>query len=47
LLEITSSGVVYIEGPYTPQGMGDVVEISIPLINDLVEIADKIEAIAW
>ena len=26
-LEITSSGVVYIEGPYTPQGMGDVVDI--------------------
>ena len=44
-LEITSSGVVYIEGPYTPEGMGDVVERSMPFISDLVEVADKIEAI--
>ncbi len=44
-LEITSSGVVYIEGPYTPHGMDDIVERSMPLINELVEIADKIEVV--
>ena len=44
-LEITSSGVVYIEGPYTPHGMGDIVEKSMPLINELVEIAGKIEVV--
>ena len=43
--EITSSGVVYIEGPYTPHGMGDIVEKSMPLINELVEIAGKIEVV--
>ena len=44
-LEITSSGVVYVEGPYTPHGMDDIVERSMPLINELVEIADKIEVV--
>ena len=44
-LEITSSGVVYIEGPYTPHGMDDIVERSMPLINELVEIAGKIEVV--
>jgi len=44
-LEITSSGLVYIEGPYTPHGMDDIVERSMPLINELVEIAGKIEVV--
>jgi len=44
-LEITSSGVVYVEGPYTPHGMDDIVERSMPLINELVEIAGKIEVV--
>ena len=44
-LETTSSSLVYIEGPYTPHGMDDIVEKSMPLINELVEIAGKIEVV--
>ena len=44
-LEIISFGVVYIEGPYTPHGMDDIGERSMPLINELVEIAGKIEVV--
>ena len=44
-LETTSSSLVYIEGPYTPRGMDDIVERSMPLINELVEIAGKIEVV--
>ena len=44
-LEITSSGVAYIEGPYTPHGMDDIIERSMPLINELVEISAKIEVV--
>jgi hypothetical protein len=42
-LEVTPSGVVYIEGPYTPGTVGDVVEKAKPLIEDLVGIADALE----
>lgn len=44
-LEITSSGVVYVEGPYARNSIGDVVDRSKPLIDELVHIADEIETI--
>ena len=44
-LEITSSGVVYVEGPYAPDNITDIVAKSTPLIDELVQIADKIERV--
>jgi len=44
-LEITSSGVVYVEGPYVPSSIGDVVERAKPVIEALVNIADDVEAV--
>jgi len=44
-LEITSSGVAYVEGPYIPDSVSNVVERSKLVIDQLVQIADKIEAV--
>ncbi|MFO7898012.1 MAG: zf-TFIIB domain-containing protein [Planctomycetota bacterium] len=44
-LQVTSSAVVYVEGPYGPDSIDDVVGKSKPLIDELVDIADKIEAV--
>jgi len=44
-LDITSSGVVYVEGPYIPNSNGDTVKRSEHLIEALVDIADKIETL--
>lgn len=43
-LEITSSGVVYVEGPYIPNSINDVVEKSKSLVGELIQMADAIEA---
>ena len=44
-LEVTSYGVVYVEGPYAPGKIGDTVEKSKPLAAELTQIAEKIESI--
>jgi Zn-finger nucleic acid-binding protein len=44
-LEISSVGVAYVEGPYDPDGISDVVGRSKPVIDELVDIAEKIEAV--
>ncbi len=46
-LEISRAGLFYIEGPYTPESVAeiDVVERAKPLIERLVGIADKVEAV--
>lgn len=44
-LQITSSAVVYVEGPYGPNSPDDVVARAEPLIAELVDIADKVEAV--
>jgi len=46
-LEVMSAGVVYIEGPYEPKSLAqvDVVERARPLIDRLVDLAEKIEQV--
>jgi hypothetical protein len=46
-LEVTSSGVVYVEGPYKPKSLAeiDVVDRARPLIDRLVDLAEKIETV--
>jgi Zn-finger nucleic acid-binding protein len=43
-LDITSSSVVYVEGPYPPITLSNLVEDSRSLVLELVAIADKVEA---
>jgi len=45
-LEITSFCVAYVEGPYIPETVSEVVERSKPFIDELLQIAEKIEAVA-
>jgi len=46
-LEVSSAGVVYVEGPYKPKSLApvDVVERARPLIDRLVDLAEKIERV--
>ena len=44
-LEITSTAVVYVEGPYIADSVKNVVESSQSLIASLVDIADRVEAV--
>lgn len=44
-LEITSSRLSYVEGPYNPKKVEGIVEKCKPLIDELVTVADKIERI--
>ncbi|MFO8014316.1 MAG: zf-TFIIB domain-containing protein [Phycisphaerae bacterium] len=46
-LEVSSAGVVYVEGPYEPKSLGeiDVVQRAKPLIDRLVDLAEKIETV--
>lgn len=44
-LDITSSAVVYIEGPYPPAELSNLLEDAGGLLLDLIEIADRLEEI--
>ena len=44
-LQITSSGLVYVEGPYRSKTIGKVVEKSVALIEEILRIADEIESV--
>ncbi len=43
-LDVTPTGLLYVEGPYKPNSI-NVVNKAMPLVDKLIEIADKIETV--